>query len=94
MILSWLLSSGVKSMRAVDAKAVRMVLEHRVTVVWEAPDGLSARGTVDGDHDTYQASFDPLGRICTCPAGSNHRGCSHAVALELEVARSREGLTV
>lgn len=81
-------------MRAHEEKAIRLVMEGRVHARYVAEDGQSGSGTVDGDTDTYQVSFDPSGRICTCPAGSNHRTCSHAVALELEVARRMEGVRV
>lgn len=81
-------------MKPRDAKAVRMVTEGRVVVAWVSDDGIAAQGTVDGDHDTYRVSYSPEGRVCTCPAGSNYRDCSHAVALELEVMRRREGVSV
>ena len=72
----------------IEEKAVRLVFEGRVTVTWET-DG-AASGIVDGDTGTYRCSFDPSGKQCTCPAGSNHRRCSHAIALELEVRRRAE----
>ena len=73
----------------VEAKAVRLVAEGRVHIRWVERKGRAGDGLVDGDHDTYLCSFSPAGRICTCPAGVSHRGCSHAMALELRVAQSR-----
>lgn len=67
-------------------------MEKRVTV--KRADGPTGRGVVDGYHDTYQVSYDPEGGVCTCPAGQNHRRCSHVVALELEVARQAESVAV
>lgn len=78
----------------IEQKAIRLVMERRVYLRHIADDRQSASGTVDGDTDTYQASFDPSGRICTCPAGANHRRCSHGLALELEAARIVDGATV
>lgn len=74
-------------MKPIEEKAIRLVMENRVTVRHIAEDSRSGSGTVDGDTDTYRVSFDPSGRICTCPAGANHRPCSHGLALELEVQR-------
>ena len=79
-------------MKAVDEKAVRLVVDRKVTVTWVGEGAGS--GVVDGDHDTYQAHYSPAGYICTCPAGANHRTCSHARALELEVLRQQEGVAV
>lgn len=81
-------------MKQIEEKALKLVMEGRVTVRHIAQDALSGSGLVDGDTDTYQVSFDPSGRICTCPAGSNHRPCSHGIALELEVSRQLEGVAV
>jgi hypothetical protein len=69
-----------------------MVAEHRVHVGWVSKETngterpIAADGIVDGDTDTYRVSFSPFGRVCTCPAGRTHRGCSHGIALELQVA--------
>lgn len=79
-------------MRHVDAKAVKLVTDSCVTVTWS--NGDAASGIVDGYTDTYQVSYSPAGRICTCPAGINHRTCSHSIALELEVLRQSEGVKV
>jgi len=81
-------------MRHIDQKAIKLVLERRVTVRWQSDDGLAASGKVDGDTDTYTASFNPEDKTCTCPAGANHRLCSHVRALELEVQRQVEGVAV
>jgi hypothetical protein len=70
----------------VEAKAVRLVAEGKVSVQWVERRGRAAHGIVEGDHDKYQTSFSPAGRICVCPAGANHQTCSHALALELKVA--------
>lgn len=80
-------------MKPIEQKAIRLVMEERVTLLHIAEDGAYGAGTVDGDLDTYQVSFSPAGRICTCPAGANHRPCSHGIALELEAAR-RESVGV
>lgn len=72
-------------MKPTEEKAIKLVKEGRCHVRWVNSDGTAASGRVDGDHDTYQVSFDPTGRICTCPAGANHRTCSHGLALELRV---------
>jgi hypothetical protein len=72
----------------IGEKALRLVKERRVHIRWIEPRGIAAAGTVDGDNDTYLVSFSPAGRICTCPAGANHRDCSHALALELRVLAS------
>lgn len=79
-------------MKPLEEKAIRLIMEGRVTVVWTG-DG-AGQGLVDGDNDTYSVSYSPAGRLCTCPAGANHRACSHALALELEVGRQREGIAV
>lgn len=76
-------------MRAVETKAVRLVLDKRVEITWQSEDGQAANGTVEGDTGTYQAAFSPAGYICTCPAGTHHRPCSHALAVELEVRTSQ-----
>lgn len=68
-----------------DEKALRLVREGRVHVTWTTSDGIAGAGIVDGDTDTYLCSYSPAGRICTCLAGSGHRDCSHAKALELKV---------
>lgn len=81
-------------MRPLEEKAIRLVMEGRVTLRWHNEDYSAGSGLVDGDTDTYQASFDPSGRMCTCLAGSNHRDCSHAVAMELEAQRMREQIAV
>lgn len=80
------------TVKFVDQKAVRIVTERRVTVLWASPDGVAAQGTVDGDTDTYSVSYSPEGRVCTCPAGRNHRDCSHGIALELEVGAKKAGV--
>ncbi len=72
-------------MRTIEEKAVRLVVDGRVVVRWCNDDATAAMGTVDGDTDTYQVSFSPAGRVCTCPAGAHHRPCSHTVALQLAV---------
>ena len=72
-----------------DQKAIRLVKDGRVHVRWTETHGIAAAGSVDGDTDTYSVSFSPAGRICTCPAGSNHRSCSHGIALELAVLNDR-----
>lgn len=79
-------------MKAIEEKAIRLIMEGRVTVTWSG-DG-AGQGLVDGDTDTYQVSYSPAGKVCTCPAGFNHRACSHAIALELEVERRKEGISV
>lgn len=81
-------------MKPFEEKAVKLVLEKRVTIKYASLDGLTGSGVVDGYNDTYQASFDPEGYVCTCPAGQNHRVCSHARALELEVHRRLERVAV
>lgn len=79
-------------MKLVEEKAVKLVLERKVTITWQSGD--AAQGTVDGHHGTYQVSYSPAGRICTCPAGANHRVCSHGLALELAVQAQRERVEV
>ncbi len=74
-------------MSPIEEKAIRMVEDGKVTITWTG-DGAAA-GTVDGHTDTYQVSFSPAGRICTCEAGRHHRVCSHAIALELAVDYAR-----
>jgi hypothetical protein len=81
-------------MTPLEVKAMRLVLDNKVVVGWVNPDGTAASGTVDGHHGTYQCSYSPAGRICTCPAGANHRKCSHAVALELAVAYDRDPVSI
>lgn len=66
-----------------EAKALRLVTDGRVHVRWVESQGMAAVGMVDGDHDSYQVAFSPEGGVCTCPAGVNHRRCSHILALEL-----------
>jgi len=73
---------------------VRLVMDRKVTLRWVSEDRQAAQGVVDGDTGTYHVSYSPEGRICTCPAGANHRQCSHGIALELEVLRMREGVGV
>jgi hypothetical protein len=75
-------------MKEIERKARRLIDQSRVHIRWIEPQGIAAAGTVDGDTDTYSCSFSPAGRICTCPAGANHRDCSHALALELRVLAS------
>lgn len=70
-------------MKPVDAKALRLVLDDRVSITWSSEG--AATGLVDGFTDTYQVSYSPAGRVCTCPAGVHHRKCSHVTALELAV---------
>lgn len=77
-------------MKYIDAKAIRLCLEERVTVTWTNDDGTAASGIVDGETDTYRASFDPSGRSCTCEAARHHQICSHSIALELQVLREAE----
>lgn len=81
-------------MRSYEEKAVRLVLEGRVTVTWINDDYSAASGTVDGETDTYRVSFSPAGRVCTCQAARHHKDCSHGVALELEVGRQLEKVAV
>lgn len=76
-------------MKTIEEKAMRLVLEGRVSVVWASDDGAAGQGIVDGDTSTYQVSYSPEGRVCTCPAGANHRNCSHGIALELAVLDER-----
>ena len=76
-------------MKSIEEKAMRMVLDGRVSVVWQSAEGEAAQGFVDGDTSTYRVSFSPEGRICTCPAGANHRNCSHGIALELAALQER-----
>ena len=76
-------------MNPVDAKAIRLVEEERVTITWST--GIEAgQGVVDGDTNTYQASYSPAGYVCTCKAGQNHKTCSHAIAVELAVLYDKE----
>ena len=79
-------------MKPIEEKAVKLVMERRVTIRWH--NDVAADGLVDGDTDTYRCSFSPAGRVCTCEAGSHYRDCSHALALELEVMRISEGVMV
>lgn len=72
-------------MKPIEEKAIRLVKEGRVHIRWVNSDGSAAMGTVDGDNDVYSVAFSPEGRICVCPAGANHRTCSHGLALELRV---------
>ena len=81
-------------MKPSEEKAVKLVLEKRVTIKYASLDGLAAQGSVDGYNDVYEASYSPAGYVCTCPAGQNHRVCSHARALELEVHRRLERVAV
>lgn len=81
-------------MKPIESKAIRIVLEGRAHIQWHNDDYTAASGLVDGDTDTYQVSFSPEGRICTCPAGANHRDCSHGIALTLEAKRLQEGVKV
>lgn len=87
-------SNAAKPLSAVEEKAVTLVLEGRVTITWRTGSwltgDLAGSGVVDGTTATYQASFSPAGRICTCPAGQNHRVCSHALALELAVTAEED----
>jgi hypothetical protein len=76
-------------MTPLEVKAIKLVMESKVTVTWVNEEGTAASGTVDGHHGSYQCSYSPAGRICTCPAGANHRRCSHAIALELAVQYDR-----
>lgn len=76
-------------MRPRDEKAIRLVLDGRVTITWRNDE--AASGIVDGDTDTYRVSYSPAGRICTCPAGQ-YRDCSHSLALELAVMKEADEL--
>ena len=78
------------SLKPIEEKAVRLVLENRVHIRWRNDDHSAGSGVVEGDTDTYTASFDPTGRTCSCPAGSNRRGCSHGIALELAVKKEAD----
>ncbi len=76
-------------MKHIDEKAIRMVEDGKVTITWKWYDEPfkvgAAAGVVDGETGTYQVSFSPAGRICTCEAGRHHQVCSHAIALEYAV---------
>lgn len=72
-------------MKHTEEKAIRLVIENRVSVTWVNDARDAAQGVIDGDTDTYHASYSPVGKVCSCPAGANHRVCSHAIALELAV---------
>lgn len=71
----------------IEAKAVRLVEENRVKVLWQG-DG-AAHGTVKGDHGIYDCSFSPEGRVCSCPST---KACSHSLALELHCEALVTGL--
>lgn len=79
-------------MRQIEEKALKLVLEHRVSVLWVGQD--AASGIVDGFHETYRCSYSPADKVCTCPAGQNHRVCSHVIALELAVLAQKERVEV
>jgi hypothetical protein len=74
-----------QELKPIEEKAVRLIAEGRVHVQWTESQRIAAAGVVDGETDTYQVSFSPAGRVCTCEAGQHHRTCSHALALELVV---------
>ena len=69
-------------MKPYEEKAIRLVAEKRVHVLWANAD--AGHGLVDGDTHTYRCSYSPEGYVCTCPAG-RYRNCSHALALRLMI---------
>ena len=74
-----------------ELKAIRLVLENRVTVSYRTDDVLA--GDVAGDTGTYRCTIDPDGPHCDCRFGTEHGGRhSHTIALEL--AEAYEGVLV
>ena len=59
------------------AKAERLHLNNAVTKTGD-------EFQVVGDHSTYTVTLLG-GEACTCPAGRNHRRCSHVEAVWLEI---------
>lgn len=74
------------------AKAVRIVLEGRVTIGEHTDDITTA--TVEGDTGTYTVILDPGGSACDCPAGEHGMTCSHILATLLEIERRAKGVDI
>lgn len=82
-------------MKPTDQKSIRLVLDGKVTITWRSEtlrDGVpeAAHGTVEGEHNTYEVSYSPSGRVCGCLAALNRKTCSHSTALELAVLREAD----
>lgn len=85
----------MNALKPTDQKAIRLVLDGKVSVTWRSEslrDGVpeAAHGKVEGDHNTYEVSYSPAGRVCGCLAAMNGRDCSHGLALELAVLREAD----
>lgn len=65
----------------VNDKALRLLKQRRVHLGTYGSDYLV--GTVLGDTGLRHVYVDPDGPRCDCPAGENHRLCSHVVAVTL-----------
>ena len=75
-------------MNTIDMKAMRLCIDHRVTLEWSRVDRTGryiAIGQVQGDHGTYHVTLEPGGNECGCEYGINIPGatCSHVRALDL-----------
>jgi hypothetical protein len=78
----------MKPLREIEKKAIRLIVEERVTLLNETPG--EVRGQVEGDTGNYQVlwSLDPEACMCQCPANrEGHRRCSHLLAVELAHAQ-------
>lgn len=83
--------------KATDRKAVRLVVENRVTVTTATfdTDGAvtTAAGTVRGDTGTYLVAISPEGVDCSCTYGqTRHTSHSHDQALRLAAQHQKENL--
>ena len=73
----------VRTSNQVIDKALWFQTEGRIRILTHTDDLI--RASVDGIHATYLVCVDPEGWSCTCPAGQNHKTCSHAEAVALEI---------
>lgn len=71
------------SSNAVIDKALWFQTEGRIRILTHTDDLIVAE--VEGINGLYVVTVDPEGWSCTCPAGVNHKTCSHAEAVALEI---------
>ena len=65
-----------------EAKAARLLLAGRVTLVKVDPNALTVRARVEGDGSPHVVTFDPeAGWRCDCPC--YRWSCSHVLAVQI-----------
>jgi len=82
------------SVKGIETKAVRLVLDGHVTVdLYKTGDDnqiMTAAGHVQSGDETYWVTLDPDGGTCDCTFGVNQPGRLHSHSLALRLAAQQK----